>query len=493
MECSTPSVPGAAHAPLARAMLVLLAVLPWLWPFTPGPSTNAAPLMAAWTCIALSLLVQAWTGERIAGAAPRAWLIAAAASACIALAQWGGVAPDSALLSSASIGEAYGNLRQRNQLASLTSLGVATAIWCAGRIGRRRACAAIVLLAVANAATASRTGFVQLLILAGLAIAWPGPRRERGLLAALAVASAVVASLVLPWVLLHWRGVDMADVFRRAVGDLGCSSRKVLWSNVLDLVRIHPWLGWGPGELDYAHFVTLYEGPRFCDILDNAHNLPLHVAAELGVPLAVGLCAALALVIWRTRPWRETAATRQLAWAALALVAFHSLLEYPLWYGPFQALVLQCVWILCPSLAVRRVGRAASLAVAFAVLVAVAVAAESYTRVTQAYLQPEQRRPAYRSDPVHAAQGVWLFETQRRFAELAITPLGRANAGHVHDLAQELLHYSPEPAVIEKLVDAALLLGRRDEAAWYAVRYRAAFPERYAQWMAMGGLSPRLP
>ena len=28
--------------------------------------------------------------------------------------------------------------------------------------------------------------------------------------------------------------------------------------------------------MDYAHFVTLYPGERFCDILDNAHNLPLH-------------------------------------------------------------------------------------------------------------------------------------------------------------------------------------------------------------------------
>ena len=45
-----------------------------------------------------------------------------------------------------------------------------------------------------------------------------------------------------------------------------------------------PWLGWGWGELDYAHYATLYDGPRFCDILDNAHNLPLHLAVELGIP-----------------------------------------------------------------------------------------------------------------------------------------------------------------------------------------------------------------
>lgn len=50
---------------------------------------------------------------------------------------------------------------------------------------------------------------------------------------------------------------------------------------------------------------NLYTGERFCAILDNAHNLPLHLAVELGVPMAAILCGGAAYAIWRQRPWAE--------------------------------------------------------------------------------------------------------------------------------------------------------------------------------------------
>jgi O-antigen ligase len=125
-----------------------------------------------------------------------------------------------------------------------------------------------------------------------------------------------------------------------------CQSRRVLWANVVHLIAQKPLLGWGWGELDYAHFVTLYPGPRFCDILDNAHNLPLHLAVELGVPFALLVSALATWLILRQKPWRESDPIRQLAWAVLALIGLHSLLEYPLWYGPFQMAVVLAAWML---------------------------------------------------------------------------------------------------------------------------------------------------
>jgi O-antigen ligase len=116
-----------------------------------------------------------------------------------------------------------------------------------------------------------------------------------------------------------------------------------LWSNVLELIGQKPWFGWGWGRLDYAHYMHLYEGARFCDILDNAHNLPLHLAVELGVPMALILCGAALWSTWRSRPWRESDPLRQLAWTVLAVLALHSLLEYPLWYGPFQMALGICL------------------------------------------------------------------------------------------------------------------------------------------------------
>ena len=48
--------------------------------------------------------------------------------------------------------------------------------------------------------------------------------------------------------------------------------------------------------------------------------------------------------------------------------------------------------------------------------------------------------------------------------------------------AQALLHYSPEPRVIEKVIEAATMKGRYDEAVLHLARYRAAFPADYARW-----------
>ena len=53
----------------------------------------------------------------------------------------------------------------------------------------------------------------------------------------------------------------------------------------------------------------------------------------------------------------------------------------------------------------------------------------------------------------------------------------------MHALALELLHYSPEPRVIEKLIESAVMLGRDDEALQYLARFRAAFPKEHASWV----------
>ncbi|HKB53580.1 MAG TPA: Wzy polymerase domain-containing protein, partial [Ramlibacter sp.] len=69
-------------------------------------------------------------------------------------------------------------------------------------------------------------------------------------------------------------------------------------------------------------------------------------------------------------------------------------------------------------------------------------------------------------------------------AELTLTPLTRDNAEWTFDRASALLHYSPEPRVIEKLVESAVLLHRDGEALRQMARFRAAFPQAYAEWSA---------
>jgi hypothetical protein len=76
-----------------------------------------------------------------------------------------------------------------------------------------------------------------------------------------------------------------------------------------------------------------------------------------------------------------------------------------------------------------------------------------------------------------------LFRNQVQFAELTTTPVTAENAAQLCDQALQLLHFSPEPRVVEKLIESAVLLGRDDEAAYYLARYRAAFPEAHARYL----------
>ena len=119
---------------------------------------------------------------------------------------------------------------------------------------------------------------------------------------------------------------------------------------------------------------------------------------------------------------------------------------------------------------------------AIIILVFVAYAAWDYHRVSQIYLPPEDRSPAYRSNTLAKIQGSWLFQNQVRFAELTTTRLTSDNAARINTMAHELLHFSPEARVVEKLIDSAGLLGRLDEAHYFEARYLAAFPQDYAKW-----------
>jgi O-antigen ligase len=483
---------GRAELPRAALLFSLAAVAGWALART-GVSADTVALAAACTLIAMcAAFAGAAHGiSRQVQVIALAWTAAAALSTLIALAQYFGVSETfSPWFNIAAAGEAFSNLRQRNQFASLTMIGMASLFWLrATGWGRWPVAIAICWLAIGNAATTSRTGLTELLLLGALAALWPGERRERALLWIAALAAYVIAAIALPALLEFATGVAGNRLWDRVANTDECSSRRALWSNVLHLIAQKPWLGWGWGELDFAHYTTLYGEPRFCDILDNAHNLPLHLAVELGVPAALLVCAGALFAVARARPLREGDTTRQLAWAVLVVLAAHSLLEYPLWYGPFQIAFGLCLGLLWPARARSAAASAlfgggarfGRLLIAVGAAAACLYAAWDYRRVSQIYLPVEARDPGMR-DPLPEIRRSWLFRSQALFAELTIAPLTPANAQWTFDTAVALLHYSPEPRIVEKVIESAVMLGRDSDALAHLARFRAAFPEEYSQW-----------
>jgi O-antigen ligase len=495
------------YAPILLGLLVI----PWINPFAPGPTPAAVPLLVSWFCIlaiAGFAVTRRMAVDRLISVVAWSWLIAGLISCAIGVLQYFGAAADfSPWINQPRYGEAFANLRQRNQFATLTGIALAAFFWLIAQAREKHmtlpsasksqvllAFLAVGLLAVGNAISSSRTGLFQLVLLCALYGLW-GQWRHAAVrhLLLWAVLVYAVAAITMP--VLAGLDLTLFGVFARLKQDDACGSRMVLWSNVLHLIAQKPWLGWGWGELDYAHFITLYHGPRFCDILDNAHNLPLHLAVELGLPFALLVCGGFTWWVLRQKPWAERDATRQMAWAVIALILLHSMLEYPLWYGPFQIAFGLCVFLLWqsarPFSELKNIAKKASnwplasilQAQAAIILIAFVVyAAWDYHRISQIYLLPEARDAAYRDNTLVKIRSSLLFADQVQFAELLVTPLTAANAAWMHSTAGQLLHYSPEPRVIEKLIESALLLNQLDDALAYVERYQAAFPKEHAAW-----------
>ena len=168
--------------------VVLLITLPWLNPFAPGPSPAVAPLLFSWVCAAGLLgiygpAVSLSQSTRFTSTAAAPWLAAGLLSSAVGLFQYfGGGGSLLPWVNQAELGQAFGNLRQRNQFASLTNIALAALVWvvASGRMGTAKywpkygvlalLCAG--LLAAGNAASSSRTGLVQLLLLCMLWLWW---------------------------------------------------------------------------------------------------------------------------------------------------------------------------------------------------------------------------------------------------------------------------------------------------------------------------------
>ena len=488
-----------------------------------------AGLLAAVVC----MVTMTWVGRRVAWQGNRlmpwlvgAWIVAAVISSVLGVLQYLDMA--SALSpwvnQPAFKGDAFANLRQRNQFASLTSIGLVALLAASyallqqeGQTQARRiirqpytfATAFVLLnvLAIGAACSMSRTAVVQWVAVSVLALLWAWRQRQAGWCGLVLSAPLLLLmwSFVMPLVSQHITGQQGANLALRVAGSIGdygvCGSRSVLWTNVLQLIVQKPWFGWGWGETDIAHFLTLYKGQRFCDILDNAHNLPLHLALELGVPLAVCVLLCVVRWVWLRKPWNECAIWRVMAWGVLLVVGLHSLLEYPLWYGPFQMAVGLSVGLLwakpnhdrtvhyekatsaeplneTTSATTDRAGiaptskahEAGSLLLASVFFMACLYAAWDFNRVSQIYKPVAQREPIYSSNPLAYAKQSWLFRNQVAFAELTLQQVTASNAQAVYDQAQRVVHYSPEPRVVERLVDSARLLGHDDEADHWALR-----------------------
>jgi O-antigen ligase len=541
------------NSTLARNIILALCVaLPWLNPFASSPSTAVVPLLLSWMMAACALLAvvelqlveAAWAmRDRLFAAllgiclcASLLWvpqvvdraltfgllasllsiglmvsvgrraavnddvlrclvvalLAAAVISSVLGVLQYLGLARElSPWVNQPLKGDAFANLRQRNQFASLTSLGLVALLGIVlaqvkaahmSRVAWGVSCVLINIMAAGVACSVSRTGAMQWMLVSGLVSVWAWKtldKDQRTALLSLALIGPILVavwSIVMPWLSLQTTGEWGASMILRVTGQAqdyaACGGRRVLWTNVLSLIAQHPWLGWGWGETDYAHFMTRYSSVRFCDMLDNAHNFPLHLALEFGVPFALILMSCIAVWVLRRQPWKESNAWRVMAWCLLVVLGLHSLLEYPLWYGPFQMTLGFAIGLLWaePKAQTKEVAQEFPMLIAAIVFIGCLYAMWDFNRVGQIYRQAMSRDAAYKDNPLHHAKQSWLFKNQADFAELTTQTVTADNAAELYQQAMRLMHYSPEARVVQRVIDASQWLGKQEQAQMLADR-----------------------
>lgn len=254
-------------------------------------------------------------------------------------------------------GRAVGNLRQPNHLSTLLLWSAVAVVPLLETAALRRHAVAKVALGVLFAAmlfgvvlSGSRTG---LLGVAGLVVWGLLDRRlsraSRGLL----LASPLIC--LAGWMLL---GALSSLLNTGAIGAstrVGesqdySSGRWSIWRDTLVLIAQNPWFGVGFGKFNFAWTLTpsADRNPQF---FDHTHNLALHLAVELGLPLALLVLGLLAWGLWQAfarsrRIDGSEGVARRAALVMVLLMALHSQLEYPLWYAYFL-LPTAFAWGLC--------------------------------------------------------------------------------------------------------------------------------------------------
>ena len=411
----------------AFALLALAAGAAPLWaglPWTLAISALGALAAAALVAMTGAALARAGRAPAAMHAVAIALLAAGAIGSLLGVVQvfvpqWA----DGTLIAAVANGRAAGNLRQPNHLSSLLLWSVIAIVWLAerGRLTRAATLGVALLLLAGIVLTGSRTGMLGVLMLA----AWGGLDKKLARPARIVLLVAPLAYALL-WLGLAAWAQHTQHAFggdsQLTKGDIS-SSRFAIWSNTLELIARHPWLGVGWGEFNFAWSLTPFPD-RPVAFFDHTHNLPLHLAAELGLPLAVLVLALLGRALWLA--WQsgvhgedaDTARTLRAAFLMVLMMAVHSQFEYPLWYAYFLLPTAFAFGLCLGGTAPRPCAMPGRALRAGAVLLIVGglAALADYRRVVVIYAPGASAPPL--AERIAAGKQSWLFGHHADYAEV---------------------------------------------------------------------------
>lgn len=236
----------------------------------------------------------------------------------------------------------YGNIAQPNHFADYLTLGLASLglLYARGTLRAWQATLLALPMLFVLPLSGSRGTWVFLLWFVVSAFLWQ--RRDRAQRPLLNYSLLVLLGfglmhlvIQLPWMAAGSDSVNSVQrMFSEDVGSGGV--RLYLWQEAWLIFTHFPLLGAGFGQFVWQHFqlAPSLHNPGIVGLYNNAHNLVLQFAAETGV---VGLLVLFGtLWFWLRQAYRaERTIYHWWGCTILAVLALHSMLEYPLWYAYF--------------------------------------------------------------------------------------------------------------------------------------------------------------
>lgn len=254
--------------------------------------------------------------------------------------------------------QAFGNIGQANHYADLIFIGLGAHVFlCAKHVRDKRillwpALALAFWLTLAAAASASRSTLLYtfaFFVLGGLAF-WRGKEdaqvRYAGKTLLLVGVFSVISQLLVTYGHIL-SAFDVTTALDRA-DDAGSNGQRLYnWGAALQTIKAHPLMGQGPATFYKASIDAMFTTPpaSFPKFAENAHNLILNMAAELGLPLTILVLGGIGVWYVRKLFISRLSLNGLLALSCIATVGLHSMVEYPLWYSYFILPVGLCFGI----------------------------------------------------------------------------------------------------------------------------------------------------
>ena len=262
-------------------------------------------------------------------------LLAALLSTHLALLQWLRIDGLGVLLADLPIGgRPNANVAQANHLASLLFLGLVSiwGLYLRGDVRGGVAWLAAAYLLFGMAMTQSRTGWLEVALLAGAAVTWPQRLRSRHSWIGLLGLLAFFVSLVVLWpsinqVLLLDGGLSLTD-------QVQSGKRPALWQAMAEAMWVAPWAGYGWTQTALAQLTQAPLQPPLHVLFTYAHNLWLDLLLWNGMVL--GLLAGAAIGGWFWLQLRRVRGSDEsLLFLALLGLLVHAQFEFPYAYAYF--------------------------------------------------------------------------------------------------------------------------------------------------------------